>query len=93
MKKAKTISNFRTVQHGYTETMIPVADAESQVIMELNFWQFVGVLSDILVRHAADEETQNFKMGQAEGVHPCLQNINDCFAFCIVSYIKIERRF
>ena len=30
MKKVKTINNFRTVKHGYTEEMIPVADAESQ---------------------------------------------------------------
>lgn len=85
MKKVKTINNFRTVQNGYTEEMIPVADAESQIIMELNFSQFIGVLADILVKYTADEEPQNFKTGQAEGTYPHLQNINGCFAFCIVN--------
>ena len=89
MKKVKTINNFRTVKHGYTEEMIPVADAESQIIMELNFRQFIGVLADILVKYTADEEPQNFKTGQAEGTYTRLQNITGCFAFCI----KIERRF
>lgn len=81
MKKVKTINNFRTVQHGYTEEMIPVADEESQIIMELNFRQFIGVLADVLVKYAADENSQNFKTGQAEGIHPCLQNIYGCFSF------------
>jgi len=81
MKKVKTISNFRTVHHGYTEEMIPVADEESQIIMELNFKQFIDVLADVLVKYAADEKPQNFKTGQAEGTYPCLQNIYGCFSF------------
>lgn len=81
MKKVKTINNFRTVQHGYIEEMIPVADEESQIIMELNFRQFICVLADVLVKYAADENTQNFKTGQAEGTYPRLQNIYDCFIF------------
>lgn len=85
MKKVKTINNFRTVQHGYTEEMIPVADEESEIIMELNFKQFICVLADVLVKYAADENPQNFKTGQAEGTYPCLQTYMVVLAFGIVN--------
>lgn len=79
MAKVKTIQNYRTVEHGYTTELIPIADKESQVIMELNFQQFISELADILVEYVASE---NFKAGQIKVLYLYLQYIANCFNLC-----------
>lgn len=79
MAKVKTIQNYRTVEHSNTTDLIPIADKESQVIMELNFKQFISELADILVEYAASE---NFKVGQMRVLYLYLQYIINCFNLC-----------
>ena len=61
MAEVKTIRQYRTKQDGNTLIEFPVVDEESKNIIEVNFNQYIDVLSDILV---ADS-----------GLYPCLQNI------------------
>ncbi len=62
MAKVKTISRYRTEQDGGTTVEIPVSDEESKVIIEVNFKQYVDVLSDILMKYVS-----KFKVGQVAG--------------------------
>lgn len=92
MAKVKTIKQYRTEQDGNTMIEIPVTDEQSQVIIEMNFKQYIDVLSDILVKYAS-----NFKAGQAVGVYLCLHYIdtfkkmeNHCLAFGCTHKRKVE---
>ena len=61
MAKIKAINQYRTIQMGDTTIEIPTAqlpdgsiDENTQLIMEMNFNQYINVLADILVNYAAD---------------------------------------
>ena len=59
MAKVKEIKEYKAIQDGYTSVKIPVPNEESQVIMELNFNNYVNILSQFLVKYSS-----NFKVGQ-----------------------------
>lgn len=59
MAKVKEIKEYKAIQDGYTSVKIPVPNEESQVIMELNFNNYVTILSQFLVKYSS-----NFKVGQ-----------------------------
>ena len=59
MAEVKTIKQYRTEQDGNTLIEFPVTDEESKGIIEVNFNQYIDVLSDILVKYAV-----NFKSGR-----------------------------
>ena len=59
MAEVKTIRQYRTEQDGNTLIEFPVTDEESKGIIEVNFNQYIDVLSDILVKYAV-----NFKSGR-----------------------------
>ncbi len=59
MAEVKTIRQYRTKQDGNTLIEFPVVDEESKNIIEVNFNQYIDVLSDILVKYAT-----NFKSGR-----------------------------
>ncbi len=50
MAEVKTIRQYRTKQDGNTLIEFPVIDEESKNIIEVNFNQYIDVLSDILVK-------------------------------------------
>ena len=74
MAEVKTIKQYRTKQDGNTVIEFPVVDEESKNIIEVNFNQYIDVLSDILVKYAV-----NFRSADS-GLYPCLQNIKNCIA-------------
>lgn len=59
MAEVKTIRQYRTKQDGNTLIEFPVVDEESKNIIEVNFNQYIDVLSDILVKYAV-----NFRLGR-----------------------------
>lgn len=59
MAEVKTIRQYRTKQDGNTLIEFPVVDEESKNIIEVNFNQYIDVLSDILVKYAV-----NFRSGR-----------------------------
>lgn len=59
MAEVKTIKQYRTKQDGNTLIEFPILDEESKNIIEVNFNQYIDVLSDILVKYAV-----NFKSGR-----------------------------
>ena len=59
MAKVKEIKEYKAIQDGYISVKIPVPNEESQVIMELNFNNYVTILSQFLVKYSS-----NFKVGQ-----------------------------
>lgn len=59
MAEVKTIRQYRTKQDGNTLIEFPVTDEESKSIIEVNFNQYINVLSDILVKYAV-----NFRLGR-----------------------------
>lgn len=59
MAEVKTIRQYRTKQDGNTLIEFPLVDEESKNIIEVNFNQYIDVLSDILVKYAV-----NFKSGR-----------------------------
>lgn len=59
MAEVKTIRQYRTKQDGNTLIEFPVIDEESKNIIEVNFNQYIDVLSDILVKYAV-----NFRLGR-----------------------------
>lgn len=73
--KIKVISHYRQKQIGNAIMEFPVADdTDSSLIIDMNFRQYVNVLSDILVKYTASNDkqresnlydTQNFNLGQA----------------------------
>lgn len=65
----KTIRQYRTEQDGNTLIEFPIADEENKNIIEVNFTQYIDVLSDILVKYAV-----NFRLGR-QWVVPLSANI------------------
>ena len=74
MAEVKTIKQYRTEQDGNTLIEFPVVDEESKNIIEVNFNQYIDVLSDILVKYAV-----NFTSGR-QRVTPLSANIENCIA-------------
>ena len=56
MAKDKTIRNYRTKIIDNVMVEIPIVDEESKHIIEVNFKQYIDVLSKILVKYASDFE-------------------------------------
>ena len=56
MAKDKTIRNYRTKIIDNVIVEIPIVDEESKHIIEVNFNQYIDVLSKILVKYASDFE-------------------------------------
>ena len=77
MAEVKTIKQYRTEQDGNTLIEFPVTDEESKGIIEVNFNQYIDVLSDILVKYAV-----NFKSGR-QWVVPLSANIENCIALVV----------
>lgn len=59
MTKVRQIKEYKAIQDGKTTIEIPVSDKESQPIMELNFNNYVNILSDIIVKYSS-----NFRVGR-----------------------------
>ena len=59
MAEVKTIRQYRTEQDGNTLIEFPIVDEENKNIIEVNFNQYIDVLSDILVKYAV-----NFRLGR-----------------------------
>lgn len=59
MAEVKTIRQYRTKQDGNTLIEFPIVDEESKNIIEVNFNQYIDVLSDILLKYAV-----NFRSGR-----------------------------
>lgn len=74
MAEVKTIRQYRTKQDGNTLIEFPVVDEESKNIIEVNFNQYIDVLSDILVKYAV-----NFRLGR-QWVLPLSANVKNCIA-------------
>lgn len=74
MAEVKTIKQYRTEQDGNTLIEFPVVDEENKSIIEVNFNQYIDVLSDILVKYAV-----NFRTGR-QWVAPLSANIENCIA-------------
>ena len=70
MTKVKDIKEYKTIKDGYIDVKIPVSNDESQVIMELNFNNYVNILSQILVKYSS-----NFKTGQMGVCSPSAMRI------------------
>lgn len=56
MAKDKIIRNYRTKIIDNVIVEIPIVDEESKHIIEVNFKQYIDVLSKILVKYASDFE-------------------------------------
>lgn len=73
--RIKAISHYRQKQIGNAIMEFPMADdADSSLIIDMNFRQYVNVLADILITYAASDDEQresnlydarNFDWGQA----------------------------
>ncbi len=59
MAEVKTIRQYRIERDGNTLIEFPVTDEESKSIIEVNFNQYINVLSDIIVKYAV-----NFRSGR-----------------------------
>ncbi len=71
MAEVKTIRQYRTKQDGNTLIEFPVVDEENKNIIEVNFNQYINVLSDILVKYSV-----NFRLGR-QWVVPLSANIEN----------------
>ena len=80
MAKVKEIKEYKTMKDGYTNVKIPVSNKESQVIMELNFNNYVNILSQYLVKYSS-----NFNVGQMGVASPSA--IKHLMTYAIYFYI------
>lgn len=71
MAEFKTIEQYRTELDGNTLIEFPVMDEENKNIIEVNFNQYINVLSNILVKYAV-----NFRLGR-QWVVPLSANIEN----------------
>ena len=67
--RSAQIKQYRTEQDGNTLIEFPIVDEENKNIIEMNFNQYIDVLSDILVKYAV-----NFRSGR-QWVIPLSANI------------------